>query len=457
MKQLNIADLFCGAGGTSSGAIEAIQALGFQPKLTAINHWPVAVDTHTFNHPDARHLCTAVDEVNPRSLYRPGELNLLWASPECTHHSNARGGAPTNEQSRATAWCVPRWMEAARPDVVLVENVPEFAKWGEKKNGRTFAGWFEACCSMGYKGEARVLTAADYGDPTTRRRLIVQFQRGRRKIVWPDATHAEDASGGLLPWVPASEIIDWNHEGQSIFERERPLSPKTLNRIYEGLKKFGLKAMTMSAGGPECPARPVDAPLGTVLCRDHRALAEPFLICMEHGGRVVSSGRPMPTITTARGGAIGVAWPSIALCEPSLLPQGGGGALRPVSEPAPTIHCDGAVALVEPFLVNYYGNGNARSVRKPLDTVTTKDRFGLVRPVVIYRGERYWLDIRFRMLQVRELAAAQGFHPRYRFTGTKTEQVKQIGNAVPRNLARAVVLAAWGQIPNVAKAMKEAA
>lgn len=487
MKPLHIADLFCGAGGTSSGAVEAISALGYAPRLTAVNHWPVAIDTHTFNHPDARHLCTAIDEVNPRLLYKRRELDLLWASPECTHHSNARGRAPVNEQSRATAFCVPRWMDAIEPEVVLVENVPEFKKWGPQKNGQAFEAWLQMCqnAGPGYRAEYRVLCAADYGDPTTRERLFVQFARGRRKIVWPDATHAEGVAAGRRPWVPAREIIDWSIPGQSIYERERPLSPKTIKRIFEGLQKFGLKACILSAGGPECPARPVSEPVGTVLTRDHRALAEPFLICMEHGGSTRDIARPMPVVTTARGGAIGVATPflvhaahggvrrarsveeplptvagnrgDMALCEPALLPQGGGGALRPVSEPAPTIHCAGAVALVEPFLVEYYGNGGARSVTRPVATVPTHDRFGLVRPVVIVKGERYLLDIRFRMLQPRELARAQGFHPGYRFAGNKTEQVKQIGNAVPRNLARALCLAALGQTSDVAELMRRAA
>lgn len=126
----HIADLFCGAGGTSAGAVEAIEAMGRQAELTAINHWDVAVATHTANHPTARHLCAGVDSVNPRDLYKEDELDLLWASPECTHHSIARGGRPMSDQSRATAWCVVRWAEALRPPVILIENVPEFQSWG---------------------------------------------------------------------------------------------------------------------------------------------------------------------------------------------------------------------------------------------------------------------------------------------------------------------------------------
>lgn len=498
MISFPLADLFCGAGGTSTGAMEAIEALGYRAELTAVNHWPVAVATHELNHPSARHLCASLDSLNPRDLFGRGELKLLWASPECTHHSVARGGAPINDQSRATAWCVTRWAEALLPDTILVENVPEFRTWGpvnkvgrplKKMKGRTFTAWLESLVSLGYQVDYRILVAADYGDPTTRRRLFVQAQRRRgARIVWPDPTHGEMAGEefpmGLRPWVPAREIIDWSLQGQSIFERERPLSPKTMKRIWAGLEKFGLKPYMVAAGFGERDGQAprtlsVDKPLPTVVAGGVKAaLAEPFLICMEHKGSVRSVERPMPTITTAKGGAIAVAEPMlvtvdrpitnrsrarpvsepfptvtgnnrIGVAEPYLLPQNQGGALRPVSAPAPAVATDGAVALVEPFLVEYYGNGRAQSVKAPVGTVTCHDRFGLVRPVVEVSGERYLLDIRFRMLQPHELAGAQGFRPDYKFTGNKTEQVKQIGNAVPRRLARAIVAAALSQRTDV--------
>jgi DNA (cytosine-5)-methyltransferase 1 len=551
-RHITAADLFCGAGGTSHGLIEACRDLGYRVDLTAINHWEVAVATHTKNHADARHLCASLDSLNPRDLFSEGELDVLWASPECTHHSVARGGKPINDQSRATAWCVVRWAEALRPTTIFVENVPEFVTWGgigtngrplKEKKGATFMAWVGALESLGYRVEWRVLCAADYGDPTTRRRLFVQAVRGRRRIVWPEPSHAPVATTDLLgsrkPWRAAREIIDWSHQGQSIFERKRPLSPKTIARIWAGLEKFGLRPFIVPQQSNPTP-KSVEDPLPTVCAEGSQAkLANPFLIAMEHGGSVDSIDKPVRTITTAKGGAIGVAKPflvklrgtndaadiekptptitsggthlglaepflihaahsgkrrarsvtepmptvagnrgDVALVEPfimsaggpecaarpvsepmgtvltrdhravvtpALLPQNQGGALRPVSEPAPTVATDGAIALVEPFLVEYYGNGGAESVDTPLNTVTTKERHALVRPVVIVDGQRYLLDIRFRMLQPKELAAAQGFPADYHFTGTKTEQVKQIGNAVPTNLARALVRAALSQ------------
>lgn len=392
MISFPMADLFCGAGGTSTGAIEALRALGYAPRLTACNHWPVAVATHTANHPEARHLCASLDTLNPRELFAPRELRLLWGSPECTNHSRARRGRHINEQSRATAWCVTRWADALRPGTILVENVPEFARW------ESFLAWVAALESFGYRVEWRVLVAADYGDPTTRRRLFVQAQRGRRRICWPEPTHARgglaDLFGPRQPWVPASTIIDWSLPATAISRRKRPLAIKTMRRIREGLDKYG----------------------------------GAMLVHMEHGGRALPITEPLPTVTCAKGGAFGLAY---------LLPQGGGGELRPVTEPVPTVATSGAIALI----MEYYGNGKTRPVSEPLPTVTCRDRFALIQS---QGGE-----ILFRMLRWPELAAAQGFLPGYRFTGTGSEITKQIGNAVPRRLARALVAAAVGQTSDI--------
>jgi DNA (cytosine-5)-methyltransferase 1 len=603
---MQIADLFCGAGGTTTGAVEAAEKLGFKVHVTAVNHWEIAVATHSANHPDARHLCASLDSTNPRDLFKDGELDVLLASPECMGHSNARGGKPVNDQSRATAWCVCRWLDALRPWAALIENVPEFLNWAplgsngrplKSRRGEVFAAWCEAIRALGYKVDFRVFCAADYGDPTTRRRLFIQCVRGRKKIVWPHPTHA--AAGQSLftsrPWVSARSVIDWGRKGTSIFNRKRPLSPKTMARIREGAEKFWPEPFVVALRGTAdqqlaASVRSVDQPAPTVAAGgNHLAVAEPLIIHMENGGKVQAADKPLPTITTARGGAMAVAEPflvqvnhgngddpkgdarrvksvndplptvcgtrgEMSLIEPLLLPQHGGGAARPVSSPVPTIACDGAISVLEPFivpnfgerdgqrprthsvneplptvtshgagavvepfligaggptgssrpqplsdpvgsvltndrraivqplvisaggpecaarpvsepmgtvltrdhravveplLVEFYGNGGCNPVSEPVPTVTTKDRFGLARPVVVLNGERYELDILFRMLQPNELAGAQGFPRSYQFTGTKTEVVKQIGNAVPRRLARALVGAIVSQNADV--------
>ncbi len=540
MTTIRIADLFCGAGGTSAGACQAAENLGHKAELTAINHWPVAIATHTRNHPAARHLCTTIDNVNPRDLFRPGDLDLLWASPECTHHSVARGGKPIHEQSRATAWCVIRWADALRPPIILVENVPEFESWGpldhkgrplKSRKGEVFQSWVENLRALGYKVEWKVLCAADFGDPTTRRRLFIQAVRGRRRVTWPEPTHTPTGGAQTLKWRAAREIIDFDLPAPSIYDRARPLSPKTMSRIMAGLHKFGLRPFivpgknenprdkgmrghsvdkplpTVTASGhldlvepylvrfqgdhskrsdaarcaqaisrpigtitsenryamaqpflvelrgtgsSQIPstARSMDVPLPTITGGTHSALAQPFLVQVAHGNgasgerangrRSRSLGHPLPTVCGNRG-----EW---AFCDPALLPQQSDGRLRSVNEPAPTVSTDGAIALVEPFLVQYYGNGEATPVGLPVPTVTTKDRHALVRPMVIVNGERYLLDIGFRMLQPHELAGAQGFPRDFTFSGTKTDQVKQIGNAVPCGLARALVNAVLSRL-----------
>jgi DNA (cytosine-5)-methyltransferase 1 len=410
MIPLHIADLFCGAGGTSTGAIQAAKALGYDPHVTAVNHWDRAVATHAANHPDARHLCASVDSLNPRHLYPGGVLDILWASPECTHHSRARGGKPMQDQSRATAWCVTRWADALRPGCIMVENVPEFAEWGPldddgkaipEHKGRTFFAWVETLRSLGYQVDWRELVAADYGDPTSRRRLFVQAVRGPRRIVWPTPTHSRESElFGLPRWRAAREVIDWSISTPLISQRRRPLAPKTMARIREGLARYS---------------------------------GQPFVVAMEHGGRTVSAEVPLPTVTCARGGAMGIAY---------LLPQQSDGRLRPVHEPVPTVAAAGAIALV----IEYYGNGQARPVNEPLPTVTCNDRFGLVE----VDGDR----VGFRMLQPHELAAAQGFPAGYKFSGTRTETVRQIGNAVPCGFSRALIAAHLKQSADVRDVMK---
>jgi DNA (cytosine-5)-methyltransferase 1 len=348
----------------------------------------------------------------------------------------------------------------------LVENVPEFLNWGgldvkgrplKSKKGHTFKAWVSTLESLGYRVDWRMLCAADYGDPTTRKRLFVQAVRGKRKIVWPDPTHGPLGSDLLprRPWVSAREIIDWSLKGESIYERKRPLAKNTLARIEAGLRKYGLKGFCdsgsvckpfvleidhQSGGGG---VRSADDPLSTITTKARHCAVEPFMVELKGGteGAIERTSKPMSVPI----GTVCASGNHHAVCEPMLIPQQSDGRLRPVSEPVPTVATAGAIAIVEPFLVSYYGNGEALSVDDPLDTVTTKERFGLARPVIEHDGKRYLLDIKFRMLQPHELAAAQGFPKGYQFAGNKSEMVKQIGNAVPRRLSRALCLAALGQ------------
>jgi DNA (cytosine-5)-methyltransferase 1 len=526
---ITAADLFCGAGGTSQGLVEAALESGRKLELTAVNHWPVAVATHSENHPDARHLCASLDSVNPRSLFNEDALDLLWASPECTHHSIARGGKPMNDQSRATAWCVVRWAEALRPKVILIENVKEFLSWGPigtngqpitKRKGELFRAWVAALEACGYRVEWRTLCAADYGDPTTRRRLFIYAVRGRRKIVWPEPTHAPKESVDMFsharkPWVPAREIIDWNLKGNSIYKRKRPLAEKTMRRILIGLERFGLAPFIVPQQQGGKPVHAVENPLNTITTTSRGiGVAEPFLIKLQGTSTAAGVDQPAPTIT-AGGGHLGLVQPYLvqtnhgngdaegdnrrskpvteplptvagnrgewAVCEPFIVGidhhGGNGNAVRPIdapisavttkqrhavcqpfivgvggperavepqptSKPLNTVLCRNNSALIEPYLIKFYGTDDGQPVSEPLATVTTKDRFGLCQPQIEVNGEKYLVDILFRMLKPEELARAQGFPRGYKFTGNTSEVVKQIGNAVPKNLAKALAKSA---------------
>ncbi len=493
------ADLFCGAGGTSTGLALAAEAMGLDLRLTAVNHWEVAVDTHAANHPWARHMRTALEGLKPSRAVPGGALDLLVASPECTHHSIARGGRPMCDQSRASAWHVLHWCQELYVKNLIMENVPEFTSWGplgrngrpmRRKAGHTFQAFVVALKSLGYCVEWKIITCADHGDATTRRRFFLQARRGRRPR-FPQQTHAENAHADMFgaklpPWRAARDIIDWSIPGHSVFLTaddvraaglgiRRPLAEKTIARICAGVSRFWgelaepflVRLRGSGAGQVSASAMPVSAPVPTLTSGgEHVGLCRPFLVRYNRGDeRVYDAGRPVPVIDTN---------PRYGLLQPLILPQDAEGAIRPVSDAIPTITATGAHALlqpfilatgqtgggprtaglstplstivskaehclVEPFIVEYYGTGGPVRVDEPLRTVTANDRFGLCRPVAAeIGGRRCLVDILFRMLTPAELAAAHSFPARYLFKGNKAEVVRQIGNSVPVRTAQAL-------------------
>lgn len=418
---LDVTDLFCGAGGGTDAMQEVAELLGYRTRFTLVNHLPVAIRTIRRNFPGSLALCNGVDEIRPRKCYPAGRLHVLQGGPSCTEYSNAN--TQEIEQYRSTPNCMIEWAEELRPPIVIVENVPQFpAKWPE------FAKWIRKFESLGYRYAGRVLCAADYGDATTRERLFMLFVLPPLHPVFPDPTHSEHPSQ-LEPWVPASAVIDWSLLGRWLDEmppKERygglPLSPKTMARIFSGLRIGGLA--------------PVIAEWDNLSKRGR-------------GWRLASE--PLSTIVTkARHGV------AVPYLEPMVLPQHGGGVLRPASRPLPTIATDGAIALVESFLVKYYGTAGAVSVRKPMPTITTRDRFGLCCPAVVKDGKHYRVRVRWRMLQWHELAAAMSFRSHYELQGNREEKVLQIGNAWPHKTARALILSVLTQQSDIRPWLRKA-
>ncbi len=501
------ADLFCGGGGTSTGMIEAFKKAGVDYTLIGINHWAVAIETNRMNH-DGQYYCASIDGVDPTDVVPGGVLDILWASPECTNHSRAKGGMPRQNQSRCQPEMLLSWIRKLIVKRMYVENVPDFLDWGPllskdtvidsklykagtpdpRKKTLFFRDWIESIKRSGYRVDWQIMNAADYGAATCRERLIVQAVRigtGER-IKWPEPTHAHEP--GLFKerqWIPARDIIDWSIKGQSIFNRKTPLKPNTLKRIENGIRKYwkdwaepflvllrGTKPNqldctthrlteplpTISAGGVHAGlVRPylvhyhggegserrtsgMEEPLPTCDCSNRYGLVEGFIVDLAHtkaNGVCRSLGEPINTITCTHG--------THGLVEPLFIPQQSGGTVKPVSQPLPTISTAGAISIVQPLIQAYYGsNKECKPVSQPLDTITTKDRFGLVEGQLLKMpdGQMYKLDITFRMLQPHELAAAMSFPKDYRFSGTKTEKIKQIGNAVCPKLSESLIAAA---------------
>jgi len=400
------ADLFCGAGGTSSGLVDACAELGLELQLVAINHWDVAIETHKASLPGVEHFCCDIGDVDPRQVFPGGRLRLLVASPECTHFSNARGGEPVTNQKRASVKYVLRWLGALEVEDVLIENVPEFRHWGPlhrkgpnvgkpitRRKGEFFNRFLSKMRNLGYTVDWRILCAADYGDATSRRRLFIRARKGTRPIVWPEPSHSakgEETLFGRLPaYHTAREIIDWSNKGSSIFNRAKPLSPNTMRRIMAGLVKFsGLPFVLPDEGLYRGNApRSMDEPLQTVTSRGAGHLVQPFVLGQQSNAAPRSVDEPLPTVAGAG---------AISLIEPFILATGqtggNGDRVRSVDEPVPTIVGKAELCLVEPFIVGAggpSGAGRPQSVDQPLGTVMGEDHRALMQPFLVpYHRER---------------------------------------------------------------------
>lgn len=382
--------LFCGAGGSSLGMEEA----GVSVDL-GVNHNAQAIESHAANFPTCQNLREDVFQALPNRVWgsdRP--LDVLWASPSCTHFSRARGGSPVSDQERSLANIVLLWAKECRPRITIVENVSEWVSWGplnadnkpdKARAGEFFRAWVSSMESLGYDVEWRILRACDYGTPTIRKRLYLIARRDGNEIAWPRPTHGP---GRDLPWKTAADCIDWSlPRGQSIFNRKKPLADATMRKIAEGLNKFVLGNQT------------------------------PFILNLSHGGRLERIDEPMRTVTsTPKGG-------DRILVTPQLGEGGDSSSSQRVAA----------------FLIAYYsGGGSSSSLASPLSAVVTKARHGLVCATL---DGRVVQDITLRMLTPNELLAAQGFKPGYRLVGSKADQIRQIGNSVCPPVAEAITRA----------------
>lgn len=466
-----VVDLFCGGGGTSAGLKVAF---GRDPDV-AVNHDERAVSVHAVNHPETLHLHGDVWHYAPLDVTRGTPVGLLWASPTCTHFSQAKGGPLDFAEAtkiRALAKIVVRWAETVAPRVIMIENVEQFEGWGplrkedgrpcKRRKGTHFRSWVRDLEKAGYKVEWRQLRACDYGAPTSRRRLFVIARRDGQPICWPEPSHGP-AGSGLLPYRSAAECIDWSIPCPSIFGRKRPLAEPTLRRVARGIRKFVLESAdpfvipTRHAGDDRVHS--IHEPLRTVTAsnRGELALVAPTLVHVSNGERpgqaprVYDIEKPLTTVV-AKGIKHGLVT--------AFLAKHFGGHEGPgidVRSPMSTVTCRDHHAVVtasaegdrreevRAFLSQYNGQSIGQALGLPMPTATTRDRFALV----TVRGRRYEIaDIGMRLLVPRELFNAQGFPADYVIERgargepiTKTAQVKMGGNSVPPQLVVALVRA----------------
>ena len=422
-----IVDSFAGGGGASTGIELALGRI----VNAAINHDPAAIRMHEANHPYTEHYQASVWDVDPEAVCRGRPVALAWFSPDCKHFSKAKGAALVDRKIRGLAWIVLRWAAKVRPRVIILENVEEFQTWGPVRKGKpvkklagtTFQKFVGQLRALGYSVEWRELVAADYGAPTTRRRLVLIARCDGRAIVWPERTHAprdsaEVRSGKLLPWRSAAEIIDWSLPCPSIFSTKdeiherygisavRPLADNTMRRIIRGVDKFTIKSgapfiveCNHSGGGHVTDSQ---EPCKTITAKHTGGICRPILapLTMTNTSNSVGApvSAPMNTVRTGGGGGQMLVTTSL-MC---IGQTGGGNRIRSLHEHAPTTVSKQEACLVASSLIQYHTekteNARAAGLDKPICTVDAANRYGLTcANLVEYYGGGRPLDVQSPM------------------------------------------------------------
>lgn len=403
------ADNFAGGGGASLGIS---RALGKQIDI-AVNHDFDAITMHAANHPETLHLREDVWQVKPKQVCQGRRVRLAWFSPDCTHHSKAKGGKPREKKIRGLCWVAVRWARDVRPDCIMLENVEEFQDYGpldkaghpiKARKGELFRRFVRALRRLGYVVEWRVLVAADFGAPTIRKRLYLVARCDGRPIAWPEPTHAKDPGAslwtmGCKKWRGAHECIDWSLPCPSIFERLRPLAENTEKRIAEGMRRFVFQCaepfivgIDNQRSGPGA-VWSTEEPLRTITMENRFALAMPYIAeyhspKFEGDNRTRSVEEPLPTQTVEN---------RFALVAPTLIQTGygerAGQAPRAmdIQKPLGTVVGSGKHALCAAFLAKHYGGVTGQTMDAPLGTVTAVDHHSLclaqLTPTADHRGE----------------------------------------------------------------------
>lgn len=453
-----IVDLFAGGGGASLG-IENVY--GRSPDI-AVNHDPLALAMHAVNHPKTLHLVENVWKVRPQEIIKGRRVDLLWASPDCTHFSKAKGEAPNRDpnrarRSRGLAWVIWHWARHVRPTKIFMENVEEWIDWGPlasdgrpcpRRKGETRKRFIAKMKREGYKHKIFKSRASRFGVPTIRQRLFAIFTCDGEPINEPRPTHAPKAEiatdifGAMLkPERTAAEIIEWNLPCPSIFTRhlfgKKDLAAATNRRIARGMKRYVIDApspfiVPITHQG-DTRVHGLDEPLRTITTapRGELALATPYLVGAAHGeghGRGKADwplDEPIRTVTASN---------DRALVSGFLAGAGGpsyGGKPRSVQGPMGTVQTENHTALVEPFLAGCGGRAAMspeRPVSKPVGTITGKADQVLVAPIVtVFRADNAGASIEEPLQTV-----------------TANSYIKRPGGAAPIGLSAAFLAKQYG-------------
>lgn len=507
MMNLLYIDLFSGAGGVTTGVDSArINGEKVAKVIAAVNHDPLAIASHAANHPEAHHFIEDIKSLDVSKLVAiansakkeyPEAKLVLWASLECTNFSNAKGGMPRDADSRTLANHLFRYIEALSPDYIQIENVREFMSWGpldengkpiSRLEGKDYIRWINRVKGYGYDFDWRLLNAADFGAYTSRVRYFAQFGKSDLPIAWPEPTHSSSPQGKLFgqlkPWKPVKDVLDFSDEGESILNRKKQLSDKTLERIYAGLIKYvaGGKKTFISkyySGDPESKNISLDNPAHAITTKDHHSLVQCFISQYYGNGGNNSIDRPANTLTTRD--RLSLIWVDKQYSGPHNH-QG-------VNMPLGSITTVPKANLVKAFVMDTQFNNTGQDLEKPLGVITANRKWHyLVNPswggntgnvdspccVIVARQDKAPLylvavekgriaipvyetdsivmirikefmalyniiDIKMRMLRVKELKIITGFPESYVLKGNQNDQKKFIGNAVPCIVPRRMV------------------
>lgn len=411
--------LFAGMGGGCDGLEEA----GFHVHL-AINHDPIAVAVHQKRHPHTKHLRCDVFEVCPKEATKGRGVRVLHASPDCTHFSVAKGGKPVSKRRRSLAWVVCRWAGTVRPETITLENVKEIQTWGPliakrcektgrvmkldktvaakgervpieqqwlipdpRHKGRIWKAWLKHMHGLGYSYDGRVLNCADFGIHTIRTRYFGVAQADGSPIVWPERTHAPRKMAkklGLKPWRGVHEVIDWLLPVKSIFGRAKELADATKRRTARGVMRYVINAarpfiVPITHTKSELGARSADEPLNTITTAKggEMMVAVPSLAKFRTGAIGSDITDPMPTFTANSfhkrpGGAVPLGLMSATMIQSGYGERAGQSPrILDIEEPAATQVASGSkAAVIAASLQRQFGESVGADVEEPMPVFT---------------------------------------------------------------------------------------